>query len=190
MLAKDIWATTWQNQQSECAPREDSGQPGHPPSLIRDFAVNMKKAWVLTYPLSAQWRLCDHTGRMPRLIRVFAGRTLILLGFSCRGSFMDIGLYHMWNSFMHSMLWHWLFPYPVFAGKKYLNWIMQDLVFPSSQKSPITPHILLQIYNLIYLYNPTLSVCCKVFVVAFFSSSNFWEKSNLVPDTLSQAESG
>ena len=29
-----IWATIWQNQQSECAPSEDSDQPGHPPSLI------------------------------------------------------------------------------------------------------------------------------------------------------------
>ena len=28
------WATTWQNQQNECAPSEDSDQPGHTPSLI------------------------------------------------------------------------------------------------------------------------------------------------------------
>ena len=33
------WAATWQNQQGDCAPSEDSDQPGHPPSLIRDFAV-------------------------------------------------------------------------------------------------------------------------------------------------------
>ena len=26
------WAATWQNQQSDCAPSEDSDQPGHPPS--------------------------------------------------------------------------------------------------------------------------------------------------------------
>ena len=39
------------------APSEDSDQPGHPPSLIRVFAVCMKKAWVLSYPLSAQRRL-------------------------------------------------------------------------------------------------------------------------------------
>ena len=44
------------NQQSDCAPSEDSDQPGHPPSLIRVFAVRMKKAWVLSYPLSAQPR--------------------------------------------------------------------------------------------------------------------------------------
>ena len=40
-----------------CAPIEDSDQPGRPPSLIRVFAVHMKKAWVLSYPLSAQRRL-------------------------------------------------------------------------------------------------------------------------------------
>ena len=51
------WATTWQNQQSDCAPSEDSDQPGHPPSLIRVFAVRMKKTWVLSYPFSAQRRL-------------------------------------------------------------------------------------------------------------------------------------
>ena len=52
-----IWAMTWQNQQNEFAPSEDSDQPGHPPSLIRVFAVRMKKAWVLSYPLSTQRRL-------------------------------------------------------------------------------------------------------------------------------------
>ena len=40
-----------------CAPSEDSDQLGHPPSLIRVFTVRMKKPWVLSYPLSAQWRL-------------------------------------------------------------------------------------------------------------------------------------
>ena len=51
------WAVTWQNQQSECVPSEDSDQPGHPPSLIRNFAVRMKKPSVLDYSLSAQRRL-------------------------------------------------------------------------------------------------------------------------------------
>ena len=40
-----------------CAPSEDSHQPGHPPSLIRVFAVRMKKAWVLSYLSSAQRKL-------------------------------------------------------------------------------------------------------------------------------------
>ena len=35
-----ILATTWQNQQNECAPSKDSDQPGHLPSLIRVFAVH------------------------------------------------------------------------------------------------------------------------------------------------------
>ena len=48
----DIWAATWQNLQNDCAPYEDSDQPGHPPCLIRVFAVCMKKAWVLGYPLN------------------------------------------------------------------------------------------------------------------------------------------
>ena len=52
---RDNWAATWQNQQCGCALSEDSDQPGHPPSLIRVFAVRMKKACVLSYPLSA-WR--------------------------------------------------------------------------------------------------------------------------------------
>ena len=46
-----------QNQQNECAPSEDSDQPEHPSSLIRVFTVRMKKARVLSYPLSAQQRL-------------------------------------------------------------------------------------------------------------------------------------
>ena len=38
----------------ECTSSKDPDQPGHPPSLIRVFTVRMKKAWVLSYPLSAQ----------------------------------------------------------------------------------------------------------------------------------------
>ena len=40
-----------------CVPSEDSDQPGHPPSLIRVFAVHMKKPWVLSYPFNTQRRL-------------------------------------------------------------------------------------------------------------------------------------
>ena len=42
-----------------CAPSEDSDQPGNLPSLIRVFAVSMKKAWDLSYPLSALRSLCS-----------------------------------------------------------------------------------------------------------------------------------
>ena len=40
-----------------CSPSEDSDQPEHAPSLIKVFAVRMKKFWVLIYPLIAQRRL-------------------------------------------------------------------------------------------------------------------------------------
>ena len=49
---------------TKCAPSEDSDQPGHPPSLVGAFAVRMKKAWVLSFPLSAQRRLI-RLGRCP-----------------------------------------------------------------------------------------------------------------------------
>ena len=47
-----------------CAPSEDSDQPGHPHSLIRVFAVRMKKHWALNYLLSAHSEDSDQTGRM------------------------------------------------------------------------------------------------------------------------------
>ena len=50
------WAATIQNQQNKYAPSEDSDQSGHPPSLIRVFAIRMKKAWfchVAAHVLSA-----------------------------------------------------------------------------------------------------------------------------------------
>ena len=37
---ENIWATSWQNQQTGFAPSDDLDQPGHPPSLIRVFAVH------------------------------------------------------------------------------------------------------------------------------------------------------
>ena len=43
-------------------PRKDSDQPGHLPSLIRVFAVRLKKAWVLNYSLSTQRRLIRLSG--------------------------------------------------------------------------------------------------------------------------------
>ena len=60
----NIWAATWQNQQNGCAPSEDSDQRPVRTQIsvgIRPdwsvFAFRKKKAWVLSYPLSALWRL-------------------------------------------------------------------------------------------------------------------------------------
>ena len=53
-----------------CAPSEDSDQPGHSPSLIRVFTVRMKKAKILSYPLSAQRRLRSAWASAKTLIRL------------------------------------------------------------------------------------------------------------------------
>ena len=55
----DIWAASWQNQQNDFAPSEDSDQPGYPPSLIRVFACAQ---WVAKDPsfLPADSEECEH----------------------------------------------------------------------------------------------------------------------------------
>ena len=80
------WATTWQNQRSESAPGGDSDQPGHPPRLIRVFAVRLLIAKDTSF-FHADSEDSDQTGRMPRLIWVFAGCTVTLLVLSWRGSY-------------------------------------------------------------------------------------------------------
>ena len=48
-----------------CASSEDSDQPGHPPSLIRGFAVHMKKPWVLSYPFERTVKTLIRLGGCP-----------------------------------------------------------------------------------------------------------------------------
>ena len=78
-----MWAASWQNQQTDCVPREDSDQPEHPPSLIRVFAVLSMGSKGPKF-LHADSEDSDQTGRMPRLILVFAGRTCDFVGFVMR----------------------------------------------------------------------------------------------------------
>ena len=68
-----------------CAPSKDSDQPEHPPSLIRVLAVCMKKAWVLSYPLSAQRRLI-RLGGCPGWSESSLDTQVILLVLSCGDS--------------------------------------------------------------------------------------------------------
>ena len=65
------------------APSEDSDKPGHLPSLIRVFAVNMKKHWVLSYPFSTLQRLI-RLGGCPGWSSSSLGALIILLVLSCR----------------------------------------------------------------------------------------------------------
>ena len=62
---------------------ETQGQPGHPPNVIR---VLLWALWVAEDPMILHWDSedSDQTGRMPRLIGVFAGRTGHFVGFVMR----------------------------------------------------------------------------------------------------------
>ena len=109
-----IWATTWQNHQNDCAPSEDSDQPVHPPSLI---SLGIHPVWSES-SLCAQWvakdprflhadsEVSDQTGRMPRQIWVFAGRTITLLVLSCRGSYVE-GLITSLTHGVSAISCHW-----------------------------------------------------------------------------------
>ena len=79
------WATTWQNQQNECAPSKTQISLGIRPVWSES---SLCAQWVAKDPsfLHADSEESDQTGRMPRLIGVFAGRTTILLVLSCRSS--------------------------------------------------------------------------------------------------------
>ena len=82
------------NQQYGCAPSEDSDQPGHPPSLIRVFAVRMKKGWNISYPLNAQrrlWNVRDWT--YLRLSIVIAIKLVVILNHFPGDKTVFYGLY-------------------------------------------------------------------------------------------------
>ena len=55
--SNNIYERDTENKQSGCAPSADSDQPGHPPSLIRVFAVRMEVAKTLSYPLGTKRRV-------------------------------------------------------------------------------------------------------------------------------------
>ena len=82
-----LWAAAWQNNKMTGAPSEDSDQPEHPPSLTRIFAVRMKKAWVLSYLLSAQRRLHRLDG-CPGWSESSLDAQVILLVLSCCSSWL------------------------------------------------------------------------------------------------------
>ena len=86
----NIWAASWQNQQSECAPSEGSDQPG----LLCAQWVAKDSSF-----LHGDSKDSDRTGRMPRLILVFAGHTTSLLVLSWGGSFIVTLWGFVWRKF-------------------------------------------------------------------------------------------
>ena len=84
-----IWATLWQNQQCGCAPSEESDQPGHLCPVWKESSLT---AWRKLGSLANHWadiKDSDKTGRIPMLIWVFAGRTVILLVLSWGSPFVN-----------------------------------------------------------------------------------------------------
>ena len=68
-----------------CAQRRQISLGVHPV-----WSESSLTTWWKLGPLATHWAHCedsDQTGRMPRLIWVFAGRTLTLLVLTCRGSY-------------------------------------------------------------------------------------------------------
>ena len=84
-IRKNNWAASWQNPTKWHMHPAKTHQPGHPPSLIRVFAVRIKKAWVLSYPLNAQRRLIRQGG-CPGWPESLLGAQIILLVLSWGGS--------------------------------------------------------------------------------------------------------
>ena len=92
-------ATLWQNQQNGCSPSEHSDQSRHPPSLS-ECSLYAEMDPSLLYADSED---SDQTGRMPRLIWVFAGRTCHFVGFVMRWLKWamlceNVPLMHMWTA--------------------------------------------------------------------------------------------
>ena len=86
-----------------CAASEDSDQPGHPPSLIRVFAVRMMKALTLSYPGKTLIRL----GGCPGWSESSLGAYAILLVLSRGGSVMFYVTMHLQGKSFYNMFRLW-----------------------------------------------------------------------------------
>ena len=72
--SKEIWAAARQNQQNDVHPAKTQISLGIRPVWLESSL----STWSYIGPLTTYWAYredSDQTGRMPRLIRVFAGRT-------------------------------------------------------------------------------------------------------------------
>ena len=82
-----IWAASRQNQQNDCAPSENSDQPGHPPSLIRVLAVRSVSSYGPKLSSCGQRRLI-RVGGCPGWSESSLGAHAILLVLSWGGSYV------------------------------------------------------------------------------------------------------
>ena len=80
---KIVWAASWQNQQMAWRPAKTQISLGIRPVWLESSL----SAWRNHGSLATHWahsKVSDQTGRMPRLIWVFAGRTCHFIGFVTR----------------------------------------------------------------------------------------------------------
>ena len=92
-LASIKWAASWQNHQNDCVPSEDSDR-------CPVWSESSLSTWRKLGSLATHWAHSedsDQTGRMPRLIWVFTGRTFILLVLSWSGSNLFDCVIYKWN---------------------------------------------------------------------------------------------
>ena len=110
-----IWATSWQNQRNGiCAQRRLRSAW----ASVQSDQSSLCAQWVAKDPsfLHADIEVSDQTGRMPRLIWVFAGRTCHLLVLSWGGSF---------NCFRMLMKKCLLVCYPLFTWYEWTHLLFQ-----------------------------------------------------------------
>ena len=81
-----IWAATWQNQQNECAPTEDSDQPGHPPILI-GLRCPHEESFGPKLPIKPAAKTLFRLGRCPGWSESSLSSHYFCWVLSCCGSF-------------------------------------------------------------------------------------------------------
>ena len=95
-LNRTIWSTSWQNQQCAVRPAKTQISLG----ICQVWSESSLCPWRKLGSLATHWTHIedsDQTGRMPRLMWVFAVRIATLLVLSCRGSY--ILYFCSWNSY-------------------------------------------------------------------------------------------
>ena len=117
--------------------------------VLSVFAVRLRIAKDPSF-LHADSEDSDQTGRMPRLIWVFAARTLILLVLSCRGSFNERVEYECMKKMTFTSLllrsftrlW-WHLPRPLAFGKSK----QADNIFSTNASLTYSPQLQLHVFD-------------------------------------------
>ena len=106
VVAQIVLQPLYSTQKPWHEPRHDKTNKVSVRPAKTQISLGIRPVWS-DYSLCAQWVAkdpsflradsedSDQTGRMPRRIWVFAGRTLILLVLSCRGSYSSSQLYYI-----------------------------------------------------------------------------------------------